>query len=417
MSDKYYTYIYGTKIDLNALFQSGTTSGTNSNFKINENELNTLFEKKNSFGYKEYFTQNFLTTYITIPQTPNINYTYNGTDLITLYKLNPTIFFLVINNDTNFTTNPIGYNYCIRFINNGSIKFNTDTVVNIWMVGGGGSGGKGASAGSGGGGGGAGGVINFNFPMKNGITYNFTIGQGGQAVTVNSNGNNGESTTLSWTDILNYTIVVLGGGGGGGGGNGGVVGLPGGSGGGASGRRGTNESNGGGFNPNINVTSGPISYNYAKIISAPGTNGIPIIGTYANTSTPFTNNTTSGLINSYGNIGSYGNNNTDGGGGGAGGGGAGGGATPGNSPYGGTGGAGVSIPPLGVTVIIGGGGGGAAYSASASYGGGQQGAGGGGYGHTYAHEASSGYSNTGGGGGGTTGTAAAGGSGVVYLFF
>ena len=414
MSDKYYTYMYGTEIELNDLFQSGTTSGTTTNFKINENELSTLFAQENTFGYKEYFTQKLLTTYTTIPSTPNINYRYNGTDLIKLYKLNPNNFFSVIGNDTNFTTNPTGYNYCIRFINNGSIKFNTDTVVNIWMVGGGGSGGKGASAGSGGGGGGAGGVINFNFPMKNDITYNFTIGQGGQAVTVNSNGNNGESTTLSWTDILNYTIVVLGGGGGG---NTGVVGLPGGSGGGASGRRGANESGGGAFNPNINVTSGPISYSYAKIISAPGTNGIPIIGTYANTSTPFTHNTTTGLIDSYGNIGSYGNNNTDGGGGGAGGGGAGGGGTPGNSPYGGYGGAGMSIPPLGTTIIIGGGGGGAAYSASLSYLGGAGGSGGGGDGLTGAQVASSGESNTGGGGGGTTATAAAGGSGVVYLFF
>lgn len=416
---EYNVTMYGKTNSLANIFDPGTTS-TDSNFKQNDTDLKSLFAPYSS-GYKAYFTQDFLTNGVTLIPS-SFPFTSAGTGLIPTYNLNPYFFFTVISN-TIFTTARTGYNYGFKFtLNNSKIKFNTDTVVDVWMVGGGGGGGcnSGGSASDGAGGGGAGGVVNFKFPMQNGTTYTFTIGAGGAGKIGRSNdkGQDGFPTKMSWSS---YSIDVSGGGGGAGGY---VKAGIGGSGGGACVYNGSGtgaNTSGGIADKKIKVTGGPIQYNYSKIISGPGTNNVPAIGSFS--SATFTNNDTTNnispiFLNYYAN---RGGNWTSGNNGGLGGGGA---FAAGGDINSGTGisngGDGITITG---TIVVGGGGGGGASNGVTTIATG--GSGGGGDGGNSTTAAKSGTANTGGGGGGgcdfTTTSAlnsgGNGGSGVVYLFF
>jgi hypothetical protein len=416
---KAYSYInynysitaYGKKTSIDEIFESGTTPGT-SNFTENTTDFNNLY-KAYASGYKAYFTQEFLGNTTVIPSFFQIS----STSMFSIYNAQPSFFFTVTGNNTSFNTIPSGYNYGICYINgSGTIKFNTDTVVNLWMVGGGGGGGcnsYGSGTLEGAGGGGAGGVINFNFPMKQNITYSFTIGAGGSGGSGSRiNGNNGLKTSLSWTDGNLKTIDVSGGGGGAGGNA--FPAPSGGSGGGACYYQGTYPT-GGVANKKINVNNGPITYSYTNnIISGPGTNGVPIIGNYSST---FTDNTNTNVTYYANNGGSRVSGTIHGG---AGGGGAGAAGTNITSNAGTAGGAGITI--LG-TVDVGGGGGGGSGDGSSVAGAGGSGGGGAGVGGGGA--GGDGVANTGGGGGGSCdyistsnySTGGNGGSGVVYIFF
>jgi hypothetical protein len=262
-------------------------------------------------------------------------------------------------------------------------------------------------------------VINFNFPMKNGITYSFTIGGGGVGRTglVRANGGNGTKTSLSWTDTTSYRIDVSGGGGGGGGNV--TPAQSGGSGGGACGYRNTYLT-GASENKNIGVTGGPISYTYTNnIISGPGSNNIPTIGSYSGTFTDKTTNSITSYANKGGN--SAGTWKPGGGGGGAFALGSNS-SQIGNNTYGGNGGNGITITNTSI-IVGGGGGGGSANSSDSFHGNGGTGGGGNGGNAFGTHVGGAGTANTGGGGGGSSGFSNApygagnGGSGVVYVFF
>jgi hypothetical protein len=402
--------MYGKSNDLIDVFESGTTTGT-SNFKQGGSDFNTLFNAYSS-GYKGYFTQDFFGNTTTIPSS--FPYTSAGAGLIPKYNLNPEFFFRVTGNDASFATVPTSYNYGFRFIaSGGTIIFNTDTVVNLWMVGGGGGGGVNVF-GRGAGGGGAGTVMNFNFPMENGIPYSFTIGGGGDGKTTSYGiGDSGLPTQMSWTiNTTSYRIDASGGGGGGGynNNNGSSFGTTGGSGGGSGGTT----YIGAAANARINVIGSPISYSYTNnIISGPGTNNIPTIGSFSGTFTDNTTTNTSSIsLDTYANKGG----DTSSAGGGAGGGGAGVAGTDSTDSNGTAGGNGVTI--TGTAVVVGGGGGGGSGSGSST--GGSGGTGGGGAGSGNGEGGTAGTANTGGGGGGsdnTAGNGGNGGSGVVYLFF
>jgi hypothetical protein len=269
------------------IFETGTTTGT-SNFKQGNVDLNTLFKAYVS-GYKSYFTQEFLGNTTTIPAF-NLYYS------IPSYNIKPSFFFTVTGNDTTYTTVPSkdnddttlsGYSYAFRFIstsNAGTIKFNTDTVCEIIMLGGGGGGGRNASTQEGAGGGGAGGFNKFSFPMKNNITYSFTIGAGGAGkITSNGNGTNGGETKMSWTDTSSRSISVRGGGGGAGG-NPSSGGNTGGSGGGGCGNSDSNPKGGSSNNTYI-VEGGAISNSYTNNIINKGTNNIQVIGSHSSSFT------------------------------------------------------------------------------------------------------------------------------------
>lgn len=134
------------EVSLNNLFESGTTPGT-SYFKINNINFNSLYKAYTS-GYKAYFNQNILTNNTSIPLF--FPYMSNGASIVPVYNLNPNIFFSIVGS-TNITI-PTGYNYAYRFNSDGNIRFNTDTLVNVWLVGGGGSGGMNSNNQDGGGG-------------------------------------------------------------------------------------------------------------------------------------------------------------------------------------------------------------------------------------------------------------------------
>jgi len=405
----YNVTMYGKTNSLADIFQGGTTSNS-SNFRQNGIDFNSLF-KPYSSGYKAYFTQEFLGNTTTI-QFPFSN---AGTSLVTTYNLNPSFFYTVTGNDTTFSTVRTGYNYGFCFKNGGTIMFNTDTVVNIWMVGGGGGGGIQTTGGNtprGAGGGGGGSVMSFNFPMINNITYNFTIGGGGIGGTTSTpekRGTNGVNTSVYWTmNSIPYTISARGGGGGA------AValdGYPGGSGGGACAGYAAGSAN---ATPIVSPV-GPTTFTYTdNIISGPGTNNVPTIGNYSGT---FTNASTTAIFTNYANSGGTAIFNGGGGGGGANSAG-----TNSSSANGGAGGGGVTI--TGTTIVVGGGGGGGGGDASGT--GGSGGSGGGGAGGSAGGSGTAGTSNMGGGGGGSgnervgpddTGVGGDGGSGVVYLFF
>lgn len=251
--------------------------------------------------------------------------------------------------------NSDGYNID-TFTNNGTIRFDVDTLCDVLIVAGGGAGGNnGGWEGGGGGGGGCVGIGTIIF--KNNITYSIKIGAGG----INA-GNNGENSSISGDNI---NVVTYGGGGGGWqyGGNGG-------SGGGGSGY-------GGNF-PGGTATKGIVSGNNVNITL-------------------------------YGNNGGYGYWAAGGsGGGGAGGGGG----TPGWSYnfYGANGGSGIFWD---ITKKYYGGGGGGAKGINYGWGG-SGGIGGGGNGGSRSNP-TNGQSNTGGGGGGGSYGVASGGSGIVVL--
>jgi hypothetical protein len=78
-------------------------------------------------------------------------------------------------------------------------------IINFLVVGGGGGGGYG--------GGGGGGVVIGSTSITPGVQVAITVGLGGAGVTYNPNGNNGGSSSIVYTSIIN--IVGLGGGGGG----------------------------------------------------------------------------------------------------------------------------------------------------------------------------------------------------------
>jgi len=111
-----------------------------------------------------------------------------------------------------------------------SITFSQDTLCDILVVGGGGQGGRTDA-----GGGGAGGLVFIPNLILSSGTYNITVGKGGNATQSNASGTlgeNGASSTISFSDGTNI-ITALGGGGGGAGYNNPSDGSAGGSGGGA----------------------------------------------------------------------------------------------------------------------------------------------------------------------------------------
>ena len=398
--------MYGRTNSLDEIFKSGTTTPATSNFKQNGTNFDSSFAQYSS-GYNAYFTQEFLTNGVT--SIPSFPFTSAGT---LPFNLNPSFFFTVTGNDTTFTTQRTGYNYGIKFIaSNGTIRFNTDTVVNVWMVGGGGGGGRQQALsgddnrGTGGGGGGS--VMSFNFPMKNGITYSFTIGAGGSEI-----GGDGQSTSLTWTDSTSYTISARGGGGGA---APTTNGSSGGSGGGAINGKSSGLAN---ATPIVSPV-GPNTFTNNNIISGPGTNGIPTIGTYSGI---FTNGSTTEIFTNYATSGGTVGSSTGGGGGG---GASSAGGTNSGGPDGGNGGNGVTIPGTSITVGGGGGGGGGGSNGNGSGGNGGSGGGGrGANGYNLSGSSVIGGANTGGGGGAggsinnySTKAGKAGGSGVVYLFF
>ena len=240
------------------------------------------------------------------------------------------------------------------FANTGTFKIDKDMVCDILIVGGGGGGGR-NDGWEGGGGGGAGGVGIGTINLKKDITYNITIGSGGNAST-----NGGDTTIIG--DLINER--AYGGGGGGWG--------PGNNGGSGSGGTGNGQQRPGGT-----ATKG--------LSSSSGLNANIIY---------------------YGNGGGTGNWDSCGGGGGGAG-------NAGNSN--GNGGNGIPSSITGTSTYYGGGGGGAANRYGGSPGSG--GLGGGGTGGNRSNPAS-GISNTGGGGGGASFIDGGnGGSGVIIIRF
>lgn len=401
----YNIVMYGKTNNLNNIFESGTKAGL-SGFKQTNADLNTLYAPY-SYGYKTYFTQEFLGNTTTIPTFP---FQVAGVSMGTLYNFKQSLFFTATGNDPsilNFNPYGFGFTYGVRFnASGGTINFKTDTLAYVCLVGGGGGGGRNNTSTPRGAGGGGGGAVNtMYFPMKNNITYSFTIGGGGSgSVTSGTRGGNGLATSMSWTmNATSYTISARGGGGGGAGGS---AAHAGGSGGGACA-----SAAAGLADVTPVVTNGPISYSYTNnIISGQYQNGIPVITSFNGSFTNGSISSGEGYLAGYASAGGTAANNGGGGGGGAGAAG-----TGSAGAAGGKGGDGTTV--LGFLTVGGGGGGG---SGSGSVVGGAGGSGGGGRGSNNGEGGVAGTANTGGGGGGsdnTAGNGGVGGSGVACVFF
>jgi uncharacterized repeat protein (TIGR02543 family) len=110
-----------------------------------------------------------------------------------------------------------------------SIKFDTDTECQVFMIGGGGAGG-----GNHAGGGGAGGYYEGTYNFSSNVEYNIFVGEGGKGNgNLNGIGGNGKDTSIM--NDRNHVLLVKGGGGGVGSGNTLTYGLNGGCGGGGNG--------------------------------------------------------------------------------------------------------------------------------------------------------------------------------------
>ena len=278
--------------------------------------------------------------------------------------LNNSITITGTGNSINIASDNPNYRYAY-FANNGTFIIDNDLECEILIVGGGGGGGRNDGM-EGGGGGGAGAVGLGSIYLRKNITYNITIGNGGNGAASHGNGANGTDTTIIG-DLISERAY-------GGGGGGWQTGANGGSGGGGSGHGG--------------------SYNGGSATKGISSSGI-------NTSIIY-----------YGNNGGYGYWQS----GGSGGGGANNtGNTTGamNRMNGANGGNGIQTSILGISTYYGGGGGGAFGEGGSSVGLG--GLGGGGNGGNRGSPAS-GSANTGGGGGGSSGSGAAnGGSGILII--
>jgi len=261
------------------------------------------------------------------------------------------------NNTINISYDTLNYKYAY-FSTSGTFSINNDITCDIIIIAGGGGGSRNDGM-EGGAGGGAGGVGLGTINLKKGVSYNISIGNGGNGAGSLGDGSSGGNTTIIG-DVINETAY-----------GGGFGGLYGGSGGGSGG-------GGSGFQWTNNGGS--------------ATRGQSLSGANAS-------------ITYYGNNGGTGYWQNSGGGGGGGAGGAG---NTGNGS-GGNGGNGIQSSITGISTYYGGGGGGAGSS------GGAGGLGGGGTGGNRSYPTSA-VSNTGGGGGGASySTAGNGGSGVVII--
>jgi len=261
------------------------------------------------------------------------------------------------NNTINSVSNNNNYRYAY-FSTSGTFSINNDMTCDIIIIAGGGGGSRNDGM-EGGAGGGAGGVGLGTINLKKGVSYNISIGNGGNGAGSLGDGTTGGNTTITG-DVINETAY-----------GGGFGGLYGGSGGGSGG-------GGSGFQWTNNGGS--------------ATRGQSLSGANAS-------------ITYYGNNGGTGYWQNSGGGGGGGAGGAG---NTGNGS-GGNGGNGIQSSITGISTYYGGGGGGAGSS------GGAGGLGGGGTGGNRSYPTSA-TSNTGGGGGGASYSSAGnGGSGLVII--